>query len=352
MPLTADMTSRESASMTQPRHHSADESGEPVPRTGITIFGCDAEEAALFREVASRLGVTTTSVTAAVSEANVDLTSGSRCISVDHKTQVSFSVLAALRDVGVSYLSTRSIGYNHIDVDSARRLGISVENVEYSPDSVGDFTLMLILMVLRNMKSTVVRGQQHDYRPLDLRGRELRDLTVGVIGTGHIGKAVIDRLSGFGCRVLAYDRCPKTSAEYVSLGALLQRSDVVTLHTPLTSDTHHLLDDRRIEEMRKGAIVVNTARGGLIDTEALLAALDDGRLGGAALDVVEGEEGVFYSDRTGTLAETSLFSRLQRLPNVVITPHTAYYTHHSLRDVVEQTLANCLRFEEGAAWVV
>ena len=123
-------------------------------------------------------------------------------------------------------------------------------------------------------------------------------MTIGVIGTGRIGAAVIDRLRGFGCRVLAYDRCPKTSAEYVPLDELLQQSDVVTLHTPLNADTHHLLDRRRIEQMRHGAFIINTGRGSLLDTEALLPALESGRLGGAALDVLEGEEGVFYSDHS------------------------------------------------------
>ena len=175
-------------------------------------------------------------------------------------------------------------------------------------------------------------------------------MTIGVVGTGRIGVAVMDRLLGFGCRVLAYDRCRTASVEYVQLGALLQESDVVTLHVPLTSETHHLLDRRRIEQMRHSAFVVNTARGSLLDTEALLAALESGRLGGAALDVVEGEEGVFYADhRKGHIRNEPLW-QLQQLPNVLITPHTAYYTDHSLSDMVENSLTNCLRFERRAQW--
>src|SRR5262249_11543738 len=153
------------------------------------------------------------------------------------------------------------------------------------------------------------------------------------------------------CHVLAYDRCPKTSAEYVTLDALLQQSDVVTLHTPLTADTHHLLDPRRIEQMRPGAFIVNTGRGALVDTEALLPALESGRLGGAGLDVLEGEEGVFYSDYREKPIKNPLLWRLQQLPNVIMTPHTAYYTEHALSDTVENTIINCLNFERAAAWV-
>jgi D-specific alpha-keto acid dehydrogenase len=192
--------------------------------------------------------------------------------------------------------------------------------------------------------------QAHDYRSDGVPGRELRDMTIGVIGTGNIGAAVLDRLYGFGCRALAYDRCPKTSAEYVPLDELIRRSDIVTLHTPLTAETRHLLSRHRIEQMRDGAYIVNTGRGALVDTDALLDALEGSRLGGAALDVLEDEEGVFYFDRRQRLVESQRLLRLHQLPNVIITPHTAYYTDHALRDIVEHTLRNCLRFEERAVW--
>jgi D-specific alpha-keto acid dehydrogenase len=218
----------------------------------------------------------------------------------------------------VRYVSTRSVGYNHIDLKSARSTGISVENVAYSPDSVADYTIMLMIMVVRGAKSTISRAQVHDYRLNDVRGRELRDMTVGVVGRGRIGAAVIDRLRGFGCHVVAYDRCQKSSAEYVPLETLLRQSDVVTLHTPLTADTHYLLDRRRIGQMRHGAFIINTGRGDLFDTEALLPALESA-LGGVALDVVEGEEGVFYSDHRERPIESPLLLRLQQLPNVLIT---------------------------------
>jgi D-specific alpha-keto acid dehydrogenase len=229
-------------------------------------------------------------------------------------------------------------------VDYAGTVGISVETVAYSPDSVADYTLMLMLMAVRHAKSTIRRTDVHDYRLTDVRGRELRDLTVGVIGTGRIGGAVMERLRGFGCRTLAYDTRPRISADYVTLDELLDQSDIVTLHTPLIAETHHLLDRARIERMKDGAVIVNTGRGGLLDTEALLSGLERGRLGGAALDVLEGEEGIFYADCSDKPVESQLLLRLHKLPNVLITPHTAYYTDRAVSDMVEKSLTNCLAF--------
>jgi len=208
---------------------------------------------------------------------------------------------------------------------------------------------MLILMAVRNTKSVLARAALHDFRLSDVRGKELRDLTVGVIGTGRIGAAVIDRLRGFGCRVLAHDNRAKTAADYAALDELLQWSDIVTLHTPLNAGTHHLINRQRFAQLKHGAFVINTGRGALLDTEALIEALESGNLGGAALDVLEGEEGIFYADCRAEPIANDLLLRLEALPNVLITPHTAYYTEHALRDTVENSLINCLEFERRAA---
>jgi D-specific alpha-keto acid dehydrogenase len=316
---------------------------------GITIYGCGPDDAALFHEIAGRLGVMPTITAAPVSQDNAGLALGNRCISIGHRAPVSHATLLALRLAGVAYISTRSVGCNHVDVDFARSVGIRVETVAYSPDSVADYTLMLMLMALRQAGSVIRRADAHDYRVSGPPGRELRDLTVGVIGTGRIGSAVMERLHGFGCRTLAYDVRPRAFAEHVSLATLLERSDVVTLHAPLTAQTHHLLDRARIERIKRGAVLINTARGALLDTEALVRALESGALGGAALDVLEGEDGIFYSDRRDTPIENELLLRLHGLPNVLISPHTAYYTDHALRDAAESSLVNCLRFEQRVA---
>ncbi|WP_326693712.1 D-isomer specific 2-hydroxyacid dehydrogenase family protein [Streptomyces sp. NBC_01766] len=315
---------------------------EPV---GITAFGCGRDEAARFRELAPRFGVTPTITKFAVSEDNVHLASGNRCISVGHKTRIMPATIRALSRAGVSYISTRSIGYDHIDVDYADRVGISVGNVSYSSDGVADYTVMMLLMAVRHAKSTVRRADVHDYRLHDVRGKALRDLTVGVVGTGRIGTAVMERLRAFGCRILAHRNRAGESGDEVSLDELLRSSDVVTLHAPLNSETHHLLDRERIQRMKPGAFVVNTGRGALIDTVALVEALEDGRLGGVALDVVEGEEGVFYADRRNAPIDSKPLLRLQEMPNAFISPHTAYYTDRALSDTVENSITNCLEFE-------
>jgi D-specific alpha-keto acid dehydrogenase len=316
-----------------------------VSTTGITIYGCGPDEAALFRELAARWGIRPVITDAAVSDINVGLARGSRCISIGHKAVVTNHTLLALSRVGVEYVCTRSVGCNHLDVDYAESVGLSVGTVAYSPDSVADYTLMLMLMAIRQAKSILRRVDTHDYRLGDVRGKELRDLTVGVVGTGRIGTAVLDRLRGFGCRVLTYDKRAGTTADAVSLEELLRRSDIVTLHTPLDADTHHLLNRQRLALMKRGAFVINTGRGALLDTDALVAALECGRLGGAALDVLEGEDGIFYADFSDRPVAHAMLLRLHRLPNVLISPHTAYDTDHALADIVENSLSNCVQFE-------
>jgi D-specific alpha-keto acid dehydrogenase len=321
-----------------------------VSAPGITVYGCEPDEADLFHELAPRFGVVPTITSASVSETNVVSAPRNRCVSVGHKSEISASVLRALQDAGVEHVSTRSIGVNHIDMPAATHLGLTVENAAYAPDGVADYTLMLILMAIRNAKETVCAADRGDFRLRDVRGRELRDLTVGVVGTGSIGRAVITRLHAFGCRVLASnDRFQAAPARFVSLDDLLRESDVVTLHLPLNAQTHHLIGRRAIETMKPGAFLVNTGRGALVDTEALIEALHDGKVAGAALDVLEGEEGLFYFDCTNRPIENRLLSTLQRLPNVIITPHTAYYTQRALHDTVEQTLIKCRNFERSRA---
>lgn len=312
---------------------------------GITIYGCEKDEADVFAELSPQLGVIPVMTSFAASEANAKLAHGNRCISVGHKAELSEAVLLALKHSGVKYISTRSIGCNHIDINASQRMGIAVGNVEYSPDSVADYTLMLMLMALRNAKSIVSRAGTNDFRLGHVRGQELRDMTVGVLGTGRIGKAVIERLRGFGCHVLAHDRNKAVAAEYVPLNELLQRSDILTLHVPLNANTYHIIGQEQINTMKQGAFLINTARGGLVDTGALIKTLENGRLGGAALDVLEGEEGFFYFDCTRKPLEHPFLLRLQKMPNVILTPHTAYYTGRALRDTVENTLLNCLDFE-------
>jgi D-specific alpha-keto acid dehydrogenase len=319
-----------------------------VTSLGITVYGCEQDEADLFRDLCPRFGVVPTITSGAVSEPIVISVPGNRCVSVGHKSEISASMLRALKDTGVEHVSTRSIGLNHIDLHAAAHLGITVENAAYAPDGVADYTLMLILMAIRNAKETLSSANRGDFRLRSVRGKELRDLTVGVVGVGNIGNAVIRRLQGFECRVLASSiRGQESAAEFVSLDELLLESDVVTLHLPLNAETHHLIGRRQIETMKPGSFLINTGRGALVDTNALIVALEEGTLGGAALDVLEGEEGLFYFDCTDRTIDNRLLVALQRLPNVIVTPHTAYYTRRALYDTVEQTLIKCRNFERS-----
>lgn len=311
--------------------------------TAITAFGCDPDEARLLRELAPRVGAHVTVVDEPLTPQTAQLARGSRCITVSHRAPITRDTLDVLARVGVRLVSTRSVGANHVDTQYAASLGITVGTVAYAPDGVADFTVMLILMTLRQARDLLSRADAFDFRLAPRRGRELRDLTVGVVGGGRIGSEVAARLAGFGCEVLVHDARDPGS---VPLVTLLSRSDVVTLHTPLTARTRHLLDAERIALLPPGAVVVNTGRGGLIETEALLAALEDGRLAGAALDVVEGEEAVFYADhRSSPAAVPDLIRRLHSLPQVVITGHTAYFTDGALRDTVTGTLIACQNYE-------
>jgi D-specific alpha-keto acid dehydrogenase len=316
---------------------------------GITVYGCERDEADAFRRLSPRFGVAPAIISDAVSEANANRVHGNPCVSVSHKSEVSESVIAALRNAGVRYISTRSAGRDHIDTDAAERMGVAVGSAAYSPGGVADYTLMLTLMAVRGAKSVARSVERHDFRLTGVRGRELRDMTVGVLGTGCIGKAVIQRLRGFGCRVLAHDHSRKTTADYVPLDRLLRDSDVVTLHVPLTAETRHIIGQEQIDGIKKGAFLVNTGRGALVDTAALAEALENGKLGGAALDVLEGEEGIFYMDYSEKTVGHRCLLKLQSMPNVIITPHMAYYTERALRETVLETIRNCLDFQRGLA---
>jgi D-specific alpha-keto acid dehydrogenase len=324
----------------------------PTPPTAqaarLTVYGCEPDEAEAFNASAPSLGIVPTLVGALASDGGVLAASGDRCVSVGHKETLAASTLRALRANGVEHLSTRSIGVDHIDLRAAAALGITVENVAYPPDGVADFTVMVMLMAVRDAMGIVGSAGRRDFRLGRVRGRELCDMTVGVVGVGRIGTAVIDRLGGFGCRVLAHGTSDdRASVDLVSLDEVLGSSDVVTLHVPLTPETFHLLGAEELGAMRSGAFLINTARGALVDTGALVDALERGHLGGAALDVLEGEEAFVYRDCTDQPVEHDMLVRLERLSNVVLTPHTAYYTDRALAAAVEATLAKCLAFERS-----
>lgn len=264
---------------------------------------------------------------------------------------MSRELLAAYRELGVGGLATRSIGYDHIDLAAARELGIRVGHAAYPPDGVADYAVMLMLMALRRIKLVMRGAQAQDFTLAGKIGRSLGTCTVGVVGTGAIGTAVIRRLQGFGCRVLAYDVAEKDElsglASYVSLPELLATSDVVTLHAPGLPENHHMIGAEELALVKPGAVLVNTARGSLVDTAALVSALESGRLGGAALDTIEHEENLCYLDRSRDALPNRDRAILSALPNVIVTPHMAFYTEEDVEGMVRSNVEALLAFACG-----
>ena len=228
---------------------------------------------------------------------------------------------------------------------------MKVANVDYPPNGVANFAIMLMLMSLRKAGHILKRGEAQDYSLQGKIGRDISTCTVGVIGTGRIGRTVLQHLSGFGCRLLAYDLYPndevKKIAEYVPLETLLAESDVITLHTNATEENHHLIDTKAIESMKPGVTIINTARGKLIDSDALIAGLESSKIGAAGLDVLENENGLYYYNRMGDVIPNPELAALRSMPNVILTDHTAFYTHEDVESMVRGVLESAVAFEKG-----
>ncbi|MCR3761789.1 lactate dehydrogenase [Clostridium felsineum] len=279
-----------------------------------------------------------------------ELAKGFDCISII-TTPINALLIKKFNEIGVKFISTRTIGYDHIDVKKARELGISVGNVTYSPRSVADYTVMMILMVTRKLKAIMQNSSVQDYSLKGIQGRELHNLTVGVIGTGRIGKTVIKNLKGFECNIIAYDvheaEEVKAYAKYVKLDELLKNSDVITIHAPGKVENYHIINKNSISQMKDGVFIINTARGALINTYDLIDALEKGKIAGAALDVIENETGLYYNDLKCEVLKNRELAVLKSYPNVIITPHTAFYTDQAVSDMVENSILSCIAFSEG-----
>ena len=317
----------------------------------VTVFSCrDFDEKDLFLSYGKELGIDLVLCKDAPAFENVDLVKGSRCVDI-LTTKIDRDLAKAFADRGVEYLITRTIGYDHIDVEACREYGIAVGNAPYGPNGVADYTVMLLLMSIRKAKRIIERTNIQDYTLAGNLGRELKDLTVGIIGTGRIGKTVIQNLSGFGCRILAYDLYQsedvKKKAEYVSLEEIWKESDVISLHTPLTESSFHMINQETLLKMKPGVVLINTARGALIESEALIQAIEQKRVGAAGLDVVEDEFGLYYYDRKSDVLTNRELSILRSFPNVTVTHHMAFYTDNCVRTVVEDSLRSCKCFMEG-----
>lgn len=324
----------------------------------ITVYNYrDFDEGKYFEKYKLELGVDLVICRDAPNMENAALAEGSECINII-TSKMTRELIERFAKLGVKYIATRTIGYDHIDMAGCREFGIRVSNAPYGPEGVADYTVMMILMAIRNMKRILERGGIQDYTLAGLNGRELHDLTVGVVGTGRIGRTVMQYLSGFSCRVLAYDLHQQEEAkkygEYVSLEQIWRESDVITLHMPLTEENYHMVNSETIQKMKDGVVLINTARGPLIHAEALIAGLEQGKIGAAALDVVENEFGLYYYDHKSDVLENRELAVLKSFPNVTVSHHMAFYTENAIRTMVQDSLMSCKRFMTGEenAWEV
>lgn len=263
-------------------------------------------------------------------------------------TTMDKPILDKFKSLGVRCISTRTIGYDHIDVEYAKSIGIGVVNVTYSPATVADYTIMLMLIGCRRLKHIMERAAVQDYTLKGKIGRELGNCKVGVIGTGQIGKMVVKELSGFGCEILAYDVKEsdevKKYATYTDFDNLLKESDIITLHAPALDSTHHMINEAAIKDMKSGVIIINCARGSLIDTDALIAGIESGKVGFAGLDVVENESGLYYFNRMGEPLNNPKLAILRSYSNVLVSPHTAFYTEEAVSDMAENSIVNAMNY--------
>jgi D-lactate dehydrogenase len=283
----------------------------------------------------------------------VSLAAGCEAVCAFVNDDLGGGVLEGLAALGVRWVALRSAGCNNVDLPAAARLGITVTRVPaYSPHAVAEHCAALVLSLNRGIHRAYNRVREGNFSLTGLLGFDLHGRTVGIVGTGRIGTCFARIMRGFGCRVLASDpqpsdECRAMGVEYVALEELLARSDIVSLHCPLTPETYHCIDAERIGLLRPGVMLINTSRGGLIDTAAVIDALKDGRIGRLGLDVYEEEAELFFEDLSDRVLQDDVFSRLLTFPNVLITGHQAFFTREALTNIAETTLAGLTAGQRG-----
>ncbi|XXG93808.1 putative dehydrogenase tr07 [Hypoxylon texense] len=281
----------------------------------------------------------------------VALARGAAAVCVFVNDDLNAAVLASLRASGVRAVLLRCAGYNNVDLGAAARLGLFVAHVpSYAPEAVAEFAAALLQTLNRKTHRAYNRTREANFSLDGLLGRTLRGKTVGLVGTGRIGVAFARIMRGFGCELLAHDVYEsdefkeQCGGEYVDLDALLARSDFLSLHCPLTDQTRHIVDESFLSKMKPGAMLVNTSRGGLIKTRAVIAALKSKHLGGLALDVYEGEGALFYNDHSGHIVDDDELMRLTTFHNVLLCGHQAFFTEEALHEIADGTINNLCDF--------
>jgi D-lactate dehydrogenase len=274
------------------------------------------------------------------------------CFSMD---TLSEPVLKILKKNGTRLIALRSAGFNQVDLKSAQSLGLTIARVPaYSPYSVAEFAVALILTLNRKIHHAYNLVREQNFLLTTLMGFDLHGKIVGIIGTGKIGSVFAKIMSGFGCEVIAYDpiqneACLKLGVRYLTLQQLCKQADIISLHCPLTNTTHHIINEQVIAQMKTGVMLINTGRGGLVDTQAIINALKKGVIGYLGLDVYEEEENLFFKDLSAEIIQDDNFARLQTFPNVITTGHQAFFTKEALTNIATVTLNNITAFEHGTS---
>lgn len=319
----------------------------------VAIFSAKKYERTLLDELNAAHGHELVYFDAPLDSGTASLAAGFSAISVFVNDVIDRDVLKKLAVGGTKLVATRSTGFNHIDVAAAQELGIRVVRVtDYSPNSVAEFAVGLLLALNRKIPRAYNRTREGNFELDGLMGCDLVGRTVGVIGTGKIGTIFARIMAGFGCRVLGFDVHPSPEFEeiggrYAEADAIHAEAEIVSLHCPLTPQTHHIINARALSRMKRGALLINTSRGGLVDTEAAIEALKSGQLGGMAIDVYEQEAGLFFKDLSSTVIPDDVIQRLVSFPNVILTGHQAFFTREALAQILDTTLASVSDFAAG-----
>jgi len=288
----------------------------------------------------------------------VKIAEGAQAVCIFVNDLTNRQTLSSLADQGVRLVALRCAGFNNVDLSAAKELGVAIVRVPaYSPHAVAEHTVGLLMTLNRKIHRAYNRVRELNFSISGLVGFDIFGKTIGIIGTGRIGQLTAQIYRGFGANVIAYDPVPNSTwaslngVKYTSLDDLFGESDILSLHLPLTPETKHLINATTLARTKRGVYLVNTSRGKLIDTTALIAAIKTGQVGGVALDVYEEEEGVFFQDLSGIVPQDEELSQLLIFPNVLITSHQAFLTHEALSEIARVTVENILRFKQGDSFL-
>lgn len=316
----------------------------------IAFYGTKPYDRLWFEPLAKEYGYQIFFIENLLNEDTVVMAKNCDAVCVFVNDQVTRPIIEKLHDMRVKAILLRSAGYNHVDMKAARGKIHVLRVPSYSPEAVAEFAAASLLSVNRKLHRAYVRTREFNMKLDGLMGTDLHGKTAGVIGTGRIGQAMIRILRGIGMEILAYDLYPNPDLDvkYVDLKDLMAASDVITLHCPLTKETHHIINKKTIAQMKEGVYLVNTSRGALVDSQALIEALKENKTFlGVALDVYEEEDGIFYEDCSQDIVRDDVLARLMSFPNVLITSHQGYFTKEAMKAIALVTLENAKMLEEG-----